>query len=69
MSFFDPHHKMEIVQLFNHNLLWGKIRIEYDKLGSKEEGLRYANDMYEKIKAWDGEAMCASIDHEQVVKT
>ncbi len=67
MTFFDPHHERETVQLFIYNLLWGKVRIEYEKFGSKDEGLRYADEIYKNIDLWDGESLCPSLEHEATV--
>jgi hypothetical protein len=67
MRYFSPRNKIETSQLFIHNLLWGKVTINYEKFRTREEGLQYVQEMYEKINRWDGEELCASDDHETLV--
>jgi hypothetical protein len=57
-TYFNPRQKEETVYIFVQNLLYGKISLEYEKFGTKEEGLKYVNKIYEKIKALDNEALC-----------
>ena len=39
-TYFNPRQKEETVYTFVQNLLYGKISLEYEKFGTKEEGLQ-----------------------------
>ena len=59
---------METAQLFIQNFKWGNISIDYDKFGSKEEGLKYAEELYQKITSWDNQVICNDDDPSYVNK-
>jgi hypothetical protein len=52
MKIFDPEYKEETVRLFIQNLLWGKVSIDYMRFGSKQEGLKFAKELNEKVNYW-----------------
>jgi hypothetical protein len=61
-QYFSAENKRKTATLFAQNLLWGKIRIEYDKFPSTKEGLEFAEQMYKKLTAWDNESLCGDDD-------
>jgi hypothetical protein len=64
MKFFnpDPDEIGNTVNLFIHNLLDGTVTIDYEKFGSKEEGLAYAKELYQYLKKWQSERYDPSDD-------
>lgn len=64
--YFSADNKTKTAQLFYQNLMWGNVRIEYDKFPTKKGGLKFAQEMYRKLTAWDNEALCGSDDPQEV---
>jgi hypothetical protein len=60
--YFSADNKVKTAQLFYQNLMWGNIKIEYDKFPTKKEGLKFAQEMYKKLTAWDNEVLCGDDD-------
>lgn len=58
--YFDPQNKEKTVYTFVYNLIYGKISLEYEKFGTKAEGLEYVKKIYEKIKALDNKGLCTT---------
>src|SRR5215204_2516467 len=66
--YFSADNKTKTAQLFAQNLMWGNVKIEYDKFPTKKEGLKFAQEMYKKLRAWDDEVLCGSDDPNYVDK-
>jgi hypothetical protein len=64
MKFFDPDPDEigNTANLFIQNLLDGTVTIDYEKFGSKEEGLEYAKELYQCLKTWQSERYDPSDD-------
>jgi hypothetical protein len=64
MKYFDPDPDEigNTVNLFIHNLLDGTVTIDYEKFGSKDEGLAYARELYQYLKKWQSERYDPSDD-------
>lgn len=61
-QYFSAENKRKTAQLFAQNLMWGNVGIEYSKFPSTIEGLKFAEEMYNKLTAWDNESLCGDDD-------